>query len=334
MANRVWVVLQHREGQFPRISWEAVAAAQKLAAELGGKAEAVLLGAGIGLAAAEVARFDLAAVHVADHDALRVYTPGSYIGALGPAIQAAAPAFVVFPHTYQTVDYMPRLAETVGAGLLPEVTAFQSATPAEAGLVWSRPVMGGKLQSKVRVKGEGTVLVSVQSGAFQADGAVRLGEAGEAEVKPLDVDLSGVKPDREILGYEEVGGDTVDLTKAGIIVAVGRGVGGADKMAPVENLAKALGAEIGASRPVIDNGWLPRDRQIGSSGQTVAPKLYIAAGISGAIQHLVGMKGSTVIVAINKDPGAPIFTIADYGIVGDLHEVLPALTEAILAAKG
>jgi electron transfer flavoprotein alpha subunit len=327
MANLVWVVLQHREGQFPRISWEAVAAAQKLAAELGGKAEAVLLGSGVGLAAAEVAKFDLAAVHVADHDALRVYTPGTYIGALAPAIRAAAPAFVVFPHTYQTVDYMARLAQTVGAGLLPEVTGFQAA---DGGLVWSRPVMGGKLQSKVRVKGEGTVLVSVQSGAFQADGAAR----GEAEARPLAVDLAGVEPDREVLGYEEVGGDTVDLTKASIIVAVGRGVGGADKMAPIENLARALGAEIGASRPVIDNGWLPRDRQIGSSGQTVAPKLYIAAGISGAIQHLVGMKGSTVIVAINKDPGAPIFTIADYGIVGDLHEVLPALTEAVQAAKG
>ena len=331
MANGVWVVLQHREGQFPRISWEAVAAAQKLAAELGGKAEAVLLGAGLGAAAAEVAKFDLAAVHTADDEALRVYTPGSYIGALGPAIQAAAPAFVVFPHTYQTVDYMARLAQAVGAGLLPEVTGFQSAPADAGGLVWTRPVMGGKLQSRVKVKGEGTVLVSVQSGAFPADGAAR---GGGAEVKPLGVDLSGVKPDREILGYEEVGGDTVDLTKADIIVAVGRGIGGADKMAPVEGLAKALGAEIGASRPVIDNGWLPRDRQIGSSGQTVAPKLYIAAGISGAIQHLVGMKGSTVIVAINKDPGAPIFTVADYGIVGDLHEVLPALTEAVQAAKG
>jgi electron transfer flavoprotein alpha subunit len=327
MANGVWVVLQHREGQFPRISWEAVGAAQKLAAELGGKAEAVLLGAGLESAAAEVARFDLAAVHVADGEALRAYTPGAYIGALAPAIQAAAPAFVVFPHTYQTVDYMARLAQAIGAGLLPEVTGFQSA---DGGLVWTRPVMGGKLQSRVRVRGEGTVLVSVQSGAFQADAAVR----GEAPVQPLAADLSGVKPDREVLGYEEVGGDTVDLTKASIIVAVGRGVGGADKMAPVEDLAKALGAEIGASRPVIDNGWLPRDRQIGSSGQTVAPKLYIAAGISGAIQHLVGMKGSTVIVAINKDPGAPIFTVADYGIVGDLHEVLPALTEAVRAAKG
>jgi electron transfer flavoprotein alpha subunit len=327
MANRVWVVLQHREGTFPRISWEAVAAAQKLASELGVKAEAVLLGSNVGAAAAEVARFDLAAVHVADHEALRVYTPGSYVGALAPALKAAAPAFVVFPHTYQTVDYMARLAQAAGAGLLPEVTDLQSAG---GGLVWTRPVMGGKLQSKVRVKGQGTVLVSVQSGAFPADGATR----GEAPVQALEADLSGVKPDREILGYEEVGGDTVDLTKADIIVAVGRGVGGADKMAPIESLAKALGAEIGASRPVIDNGWLPRDRQIGSSGQTVAPKLYIAAGISGAIQHLVGMKGSTVIVAINKDPGAPIFTVADYGIVGDLHEVLPALTEAVRAAKG
>jgi electron transfer flavoprotein alpha subunit len=328
MANGVWVVLQHREGQFPRISWEAVAAAQKLAAELGGKAEAVLLGAGLDGAAAEVAKFDLAAVHVADAAALKAYTPGAYIGALKDAITAAAPAFVVFPHTYQTVDYMARLAQAIGAGLLPEVTGFQSV---DGGLVWTRPVMGGKLQSRARVKLKGTIFVSTQSGAFQVDGAVR---GGAAEIRPLAVDLSAVKPDREILGYEEVGGDTVDLTKASIIVAAGRGVGGADKMAPIENLAKALGAEIGASRPVIDNGWLPRDRQIGSSGQTVAPKLYIAAGISGAIQHLVGMKGSAVIVAINKDPGAPIFTVADYGIVGDLHEVLPAITEAVLAAKG
>jgi electron transfer flavoprotein alpha subunit len=327
MANRVWVVLQHRDGQLPRISWEAAAAAQKLAAGLGGKAEAVLLGSGVGLAAADVAKLDLGAVHVADNDVLRAYTPGAVIGALAPAIRAAAPAFVVFPHTYQTVDFMARLAQTAGAGLLPEVTGFE---PGEGGLVWTRPVMGGKLQSKVRLKGEGTVLVSVQSGAFPADGVVR----GEAEVRPLDVDLASVRADREILGYEEVGGDTVDLSKAEVIVAVGRGVGGADKMGPVQDLARALGAEIGASRPVIDNGWLPRDRQIGSSGQTVAPKLYIAAGISGAIQHLVGMKGSSVVVAINKDPGAPIFSVADYGIVGDLHEVLPALTEAVRAAKG
>ncbi len=329
---KVWVVLQLREGgQLPRISWEALGAAQKLAQTLGGKAEAVLLGEGIGLAAAEVAKNDLAAVHVADHGALRSYTPGAYLGALVPAIQAAKPDYVVFPHTYQAVDYVPRLAQAVNAGLITDATGFESASEGNTELIWKRPVLGGKLQARVRVKGEGTVFVTVQAGAFQADAVVK---GGEAEVKVLDADLSGIKADREVLGYEEVGGDQVDLTKADIILAVGRGVGGADKMGVINDLAQALGAEIGASRPVIDNGWLPRDRQIGSSGQTVAPKLYVAAGISGAIQHLVGMKASTVIVAINKDPGAPIFNVAHYGIVGDLHEVLPALTEAVKAAKG
>jgi electron transfer flavoprotein alpha subunit len=326
---KVWVVLQLREGgQLPRISREALGAGQKLASALGGKAEAVVLGSGVGLAAAEVAKNDLAAVHVADHEVLRSYTPGTYLGALVPAIQAAKPDYVVFPHTYQSVDYVPRLAQAVNAGLITDATGFESG---DGGLLWKRPVLGGKLQARVRVKGEGTVFVSVQAGSFPADAVV---QGGEAEVKPLDVDLSAVKPDREILGYEEVGGDQVDLTKADVILAVGRGVGGADKMGAVNALAQALGAEIGASRPVIDNGWLPRDRQIGSSGQTVAPKLYIAAGISGAIQHLVGMKASSTIVAINKDPGAPIFNVAHYGIVGDLHEILPALTEAVKAAKG
>ena len=326
-SGATWVVLQLRDGQVSRNSWEAVAAAQKLAAARGGKAEAVVLGHGVGGAAGQVAAKDLARVHVADHAALAAYTPGGWRGALAPALRAAAPDFVVFPHTYQTVDFAPRLAQEVGAGLVPEVTGFEE----EGGeLVWRRPILGGKMQARVKVKGEGTVFVSVQSGAFPADAVA----AGQAAVGELATDLAAVRPDREILGVEEVGGDQVDLTKAAVIVAVGRGVGGADKMKPVEELARVLGAEIGASRPVIDNGWLPRDRQIGSSGQTVAPRLYIAAGISGAIQHLVGMKASGVVVAINKDPGAPIFTVADYGIVGDLHEVLPALTEAIRAAKG
>ena len=326
---KIWVVLQLREGgQVPRISWEALAAGQKLAAALGGKAEAVLLGSGIGPVAEEVAKNDLGAVYVADAEVLRGYTPGAYIGALAPAIEAAKPDYVVFPHTYQSVDYVPRLAQTVEAGLITDATGFEQG---DGGLLWKRPVLGGKLQAKVRVKGEGTVFVSVQAGSFPADSVAK---GGPAEVKPLAADLSGIKPDREILGYEEVGGDQIDLTKADVIVAVGRGVGGADKMGVIHDLAKALGAEIAASRPVIDNGWLPRDRQIGSSGQTVAPKLYLAAGISGAIQHLVGMKGSSVNVAVNKDPGAPIFNVAHYGIVGDLHEVLPAITEAVKAAKG
>jgi electron transfer flavoprotein alpha subunit len=328
MAGRVWIVLQQRDGRLHRMSWEAVAAGQRLATALGAEAEAVLLGADLGGLAAEIAgRARLAAVRVADHPGLRDYTPGGYVGALQPAIAAEAPAWVVFPHTYQTVDYMARLAQATGAGLVPEALALE---PEPEGVVWTRPVLGGKMHARVRARGEGTTLVSVQSGAFPADGV----EGGTAPVQALAEDLSGAVPDREILGIEEVGGDQVDLSRAGVIVAIGRGVGGADKMGPVRDLAAALGAEIGASRPVIDNGWLPRDRQIGSSGQTVAPRLYVAAGISGAIQHLVGMKGSSVVVAINKDPGAPIFTVAHYGIVGDLHEILPALTAAVREAKG
>jgi len=326
MADNVWIVLQQREGKLARVSWEALAAGQRLAAALGVEPEAVLLGSGVGELAQEVAGAQLAAVHVADHGELGHYTPGAYIGALKGALAEAQPSFVVFPHTYQSVDYMARLAQEIDAALLPEVTAFENGGD---GLVWSRPVLGGKMVSRVRVKGDAPVIVSVQAGAFPADEV----EEGKATVQDLAFDPAAVAPDREILGVESVGGDQVDLSKSEIIVAVGRGIGGEDKMQPVHDLAQVLGADLAASRPVIDNGWLSRDRQIGSSGQTVAPKLYIAAAISGAIQHVVGMKGSRTVVAINKDPNAPIFNLAHYGIVGDVHEILPALTEAVKAAK-
>lgn len=325
-SKAVWIVLQQREGKLHRMSREAIAAGRAIAEATGGPAEAVLLGSGVGDLAQEVARFDLAAVHVADAPALAGYTPGAYVGALAPAIRESGPAYAVFPHTYQTVDYFARLAQEAGAALLPEVTGFEAA---DGGLVWERPVLGGKMGSKVRVRGEGTVLVSVQSGAFTAAEA----GSGSAEVRELATDLAAVEADREILEIEEVAGDTVDLTKADVIVAVGRGIGGPDKMGPVEELARVLGAEIGASRPVIDNEWLPRDRQIGSSGQTVAPKLYLALAISGAIQHTVGMKGADTVVAVNKDRNAPIFALADYGVVADVHEFLPAFTAAVKEAK-
>jgi electron transfer flavoprotein alpha subunit len=326
-AQQVWVVLQQREGKLHRMSKEAIAAGQALANAIGGRASAVLLGEGLGDAAKEAATCDLDAVLVADDSKLADYTPGAYIGALRPAIAAAGPAFVVFPHTYQSVDFVPRLAQETGAAIVPEVTSFEST---DEGLVYTRPVLGGKLHAKVRTKGEGTVFLSVQSGAFQADGAV----SGSAEVQALSTDLATLEIDRELLGVEQVGGDQVDLSKADVVVAVGRGVGKPENLEPLQKLAEALGADVGASRPVIDNGWLPRDRQIGSSGQTVAPKLYFAIGISGAIQHLVGMKGAGCVVAINKDPSAPIFSVAQYGLVGDLHEIVPVLTAAITAAKG
>lgn len=326
MSNTVWVVVQQREGKLHKMSFEAIRAGQQIASMIGGSVEAVVLGSQIGGAAQELAGFDLAAIRTIDSERLADYTPGAYIGALEAACRQYSPAYLVFPHTYQTVDYAPRLAQVLGGGLVPEVTAVEAD---DAGLVWRRPVMSGKLEARVRARGEGPVIVSVQSAAFPADEAA----TGEAPIEGMEVDETVMSSDREILGVEEAAAGEVDLTQSEYIVAVGRGIGDADKIGPLEELAAAMGAELGASRPVIDNGWLPRERQIGSSGQTVSPKIYLAAGISGAIQHLVGMKGSQVIVAINKDRGAPIFNVAQYGIVGDLHEVVPALTAAIREAK-
>jgi electron transfer flavoprotein alpha subunit len=324
-TSPVWVVAQHRDGKLHRMTWEAIAAGQRLAEALGGKASGVVLGSGVEGLASEIAACDLAQVLVADAPVLASYTPGAYATALAPAIAAAAPRFVLFPHTYQSCEYVPRLAQQAGCAHLPEAIGFETAE----GVVFKRPVLEGKMHARVRVRGDGPALVTLQSGAFPADGRV----AGSAPVEPLGGDLGAVVAGREVLGTEQVASQGLDLTKAEAIVAVGRGVGGADKLAPIEELARLLGAEIGASRPVIDAGWLPRDRQIGSSGQTVSPKLYLALGISGAIQHLVGMKGSSVVVAVNKDAGAPIFKIAHYGVVGDLHEVVPALTAAVRELK-
>lgn len=325
--STIWAVLQHRDGKIHRMGWETLAAAQELAARLGGSAQAILLGSDVATLAAEVAGHDLAAVRVVDHALLATYTPGGYATVLAAAIAAERPDLVLFPHSYQSVEYVPRLAQMTDSALVPEAIASEGGDL--AGLVWKRPILEGKLHARVRTRGEGPVLVTLQSGATSADAR----RAGSAPVRDLvAVELAPESTWREVLGVEQAGGDSVDLTKAEIIVAVGRGVGGADKIPPVEALARALKAEIAASRPVIDSGWLPRDRQIGSSGQTVAPKLYLALGISGAIQHLVGMKGSSCIVAINKDAGAPIFKIASYGIVGDLHEIVPAMTAALQEA--
>jgi len=317
----VWIVLQHRDGQFHRGSWEAIAAGQKLARELGSAAEAILLGENLGALVSEAAGSALAALRVAESHALAVYTPGAYVSALASAIASAAPRVVLFPHTYQSTEYVPRLAQATGAALVTEAIAFSVEGPE---IEWRRPVLGGKLHARVRARGQAPVLATLQSGAFSAEER----EAGRAPVESFAVPGS-TAPDREILGTEQAGGEMVDLSQAEVVVAVGRGVGGSDKFGPIEELARLLHAEIGASRPVIDSGWLPRDRQIGSSGQTVAPRLYLALGISGAIQHLVGMKGSSCVVAVNKDPSAPIFKIAHYGIVGDLHEVVPALVQAL-----
>jgi electron transfer flavoprotein alpha subunit len=245
------------------------------------------------------------------------YTADAYTAAVEELVRKVTPQLVVFGHTYQTRDYAPKLAARFGSVLIGDVIAARPP-------VFVRQMFQGKFNADVRLTGDGPHFVSIQAGAWRADAA----SARVETFSPTSVTSRQVAepPFREAAR-------AVDLTAADIIVSVGRGIKEKENILVVEALAQALGAELAASRPICDAGWLPMDRQVGSSGQTVSPKVYIAVGISGAIQHLVGMKGAKTVVAINKDPDAPIFEVAHYGIVGDLFEVVPALVEEIKKTK-
>ena len=310
------VVGEQRSGKLNRATWEAVAAAQ----QTGEAITIALLGSGADAAAAEIAAAEAAEVIVLEAEALADYTADGYVLALQSLIEQEKPASVFFPHTYQTRDFAPALATRLGRALITDVTAIKRSGN---GNTYLRPVFQGKLNADIEALGPPPHLVTLQIGAFRADAAKR--GASPAPIRKVNaaVDASAIRQKPEPPFQEAK--QAVDLSQAERIVSVGRGIKGQEHLKIAEELAKALGAELAASRPICDAGWLPMDRQIGSSGQTVAPKLYIALGISGAIQHLVGMKGSRTIVAINKDPEAPIFEIADFGIVGDLFEVVPAI---------
>jgi electron transfer flavoprotein alpha subunit len=319
----IYVVLEDRNGRIGRISFEAIAAANTLAAQSGAKPAAIVLGAQTEALAAEAATKGVAKVIRIEHPLLAQYTSDGFTSALQQFIAAESPDCIVFPHSYQVRDYAPALAARLGRVLIGDVTAITD------GPTFTRSLMQGRLSGSYKSSGSPT-LISVQSGAFRADEA----QASAAEITNFAPNLEAAqirtKPGEPFRGSAQ----TVDLGSAPLIVAVGRGIKEADNLPLVQDLATALGAELAASRPICDNGWLPIERQVGSSGQTVAPKLYLAVGISGAIQHLVGMKGSQCIVAINKDAEAPIIEDADYVIVGDHFEVDPAHTEAIKSAKG
>ena len=312
----VLVICEQRDGKLNRASWEAVAAAQ----QMGGPVTAVVLGAGIDAAAAEIAAADLADVLVMESPALGEYTSDGWVAALAALVDQEQPSHVLCAHTYQARDFVPALAARLGAPLVTDVMAIRKDGE---GHLFVRPIFQGKLHATIEVTGAGPHVVTVQIGAFRADGAVRGTSAATVRKVEAGVDASAIRQKPEAPFKEAK--QAVDLSQAERIVAVGRGIKAKEHVALAEQLAQAIGAEVAASRPICDAGWLPMDRQIGSSGQTVAPKLYVALGISGAIQHLVGMKGSRTIVAINKDPEAPIFEIADYGIAGDLFEVVPAI---------
>ena len=314
----ILVVAEQRAGALNRASWEAVACAQQLAS---GEPIAILLPGG-GDAAKTLADAGVGEVLTVQDAALASYTPDAQVAAVAAVIAQTTPRLVVMAHTYQARDYAPRLAARLRTPLVADVVAVKGSGAAATFL---RPMFQGKLVAEVAPQGDGPAIVTCQIGAFRADGVTK---GAPAAARALSVALDA--PSRQTVEppFQEAR-QAVDLGQAERIVAVGRGIKAQDQIAVAEKLAAAMGAEIAASRPICDDGWLPMDRQVGSSGQTVAPKLYVALGISGAIQHLVGMKGSRTIVAINKDADAPIFEVADYGIVGDLFDIVPAMTAEI-----
>jgi electron transfer flavoprotein alpha subunit len=320
----ILVVAEQREGRLNRATWETIAAAQHYG---GGPVKIAAIGSGIDAVAAELATADVAEVIVVDAAPLASYTADGSVAALAALIEQEQPAVVFFPHTYQTRDFAPALAARIGRALVTDVTASRSQ---DGATVYVRPVFQGKLSADVEATGPAPHLVTWQIGAFRADAAKRGAAAAPVRKASIAVDAGAIRQKPEAPFQEAKA--AVDLSQAERIVAVGRGIKGQEHLKTAEELAQALGAELAASRPICDSGWLPMDRQIGSSGQTVAPKLYVALGISGAIQHVVGMKGSRTIVAINKDAEAPIFEVADYGIAGDLFEVVPAIIAALKSA--
>jgi len=325
MSSGILVFIEQRGGVANKSSLEAIAAGQALGKELNQPVSAVILGADIDSLGQEISGYSLEKVICATNPKLGEYTPDAYADGMEKVVKQLDPSFVFLTHTYLVRDFAPKLAARFGKSLISDCIRAK----AENGSIkLTRRIFLGKLDADVVSAGEAPLFATFQSGAYRPDQA----QKGSGAVEKLAVEIGDVRMVPEA-PFQEVK-QAVDLTKADVIVAVGRGIKSKDNLALAEKLAQALGGDLAASRPICDAEWLPIDRQIGSSGQTVAPKLYVALGISGAIQHLVGMKNSGTIVAINKDPEAPIFDIADYGIVGDLFEAVPVLTEEIKKIKG
>jgi electron transfer flavoprotein alpha subunit len=324
----ILVVTEQHSGAWNKTSFEALAAGQQIAAEAGGRLAALLIGKGVAALADELASAKLDEVFLVEHDLLENYTPDGFTIALAQAIAQAQPDLVLFPHTYQVRDFAPQLAASLGKGMIGDCVGYRL----ENGrLIFVRQMFQGRTAADVSFEGAGPWFASLQAGAFRGDKVAQ--GAARAAVKRVAVNLDAAQIRTKPEAPFQESKQALDLTQAPILVAVGRGIKAPENIALAAQLAKLLGGELCASRPICDEGWLPMDRQVGSSGQTVAPKLYLALGVSGAIQHVVGMKGSRTIVAINKDAHAPIFEVADYGIVGDIFELIPALTHELEKTK-
>src|SRR5258707_2266775 len=300
---KVLVIAEHRQGKWNNTSFETLAAAQQIAKDTSSTVSGLVIGKGVAGLADEFAAKNVAEVLLVQHDLLEAYTPDGYCGALSQVINSTKPDLVLFPHTYQVRDFAPKLATTLGKGMIGDCVGYRN----EGGkLVFVRQMFQGKTAADVTFQGAAPWFASFQSGAFRSD-LLAAHPSGKAPVKKVSVTLNAEQIRTKPLELFKEAKSSVDLTQAPLIVAIGRGIKAPENIPQAQALAKAIGGEIAASRPICDEGWLPMERQIGSSGQTVAPKLYLALGISGAIQHLVGMKGARTILGINKDAKGPIF---------------------------
>ena len=318
------VIAEQRDGKLNRATWETIVGAQQLATATSTPIAVLVPGVNTAGVASELAAAQVQEVVTLEHAALEPYTPDGFTAALQGVVTQLQATYVLLPHTYQTRDFAPKLAARMDRALVTDVTGVKSASGQTA---FVRPMFQGKLTADVVPQGPAPHFITFQIGAYRVDQVAKGTAAAGVRALSIDVDASVIreKPEPPFQQAKQA----VDLSQAERIVSVGRGIKEQANIAIAQQLADALGAEIAASRPICDAGWLPMERQVGSSGQTVAPKLYLALGISGAIQHLVGMKGSSTVVAINKDADAPIFEIADYGIVGDLFEIVPAIIAAV-----
>jgi electron transfer flavoprotein alpha subunit len=316
--DSILTFIQHQNGKISRTSLEAIQGAQDLAETLHAKITGVVFG--LEQIPDELANLQMSEILLVPGNELYTYSAENYTAAMNQILEAEQPDLFLAGHTYQARDWIPRLARRWKRPLISDCIGFHYSGE----LVWIRQIFQGKINADIQTT-PGLVFVAFQPGAFRSNEMA----AGSPQVRSIDIDLAEIQPRvRHGERFQEAR-DAVDLSRAERIISIGRGIGKEESLGMIKELAEALGAELGSSRPVVDYGWLPHERQIGSSGQTVSPKLYIAVGISGAIQHQVGMKNSNCIVAINKDQNAPIFDVADYGIVADLLEIVPRLTVAL-----
>jgi electron transfer flavoprotein alpha subunit len=329
MADTILAVVEQREGKLNRVSMETLTAAQSISSQAGWNLEAAVIGGSIGGVAEEIAKVKVAKVYAISSPQLEHYTADAYVAALKQFISSKQPTLVLMPHTYQVRDFAPKLAAALGRTLISDSVGYRKDG---AKLIFTRQMFQGKFAADVSFSCDPPHFATFQAGSFRGD-KVEMGP-GTAPVEKVAVQVDAAAIRVKPLEIFKEAKQAVDLTQAEIIVSVGRGIKEQKNIEIAKALAEALGGEIAASRPICDSGWLPMDRQIGSSGQTVAPKLYLALGISGAIQHIVGMKGARSIIAINKDAEAPIFEIADFGVVGNLFDIVPALTQEVKKAKG